>query len=188
MFDTLPDILADSLRRLEDGAANPGSPWRNPALGTVGLDGAPQVRTVVLRGFDPAARVLEVHTDTRSAKNAELRARPVASLHGWEAGARVQLRMCGAASLHEADDVARAAWLALRPKSRATYCVRPGSGKALSMPDGVEQTDEAAGFGVFCVVRLHFQSLDWLLLGDDASRRARFAWSGGRETAMWIAP
>ena len=103
MYDTLDNVLADGLSRLGDGAANLGSPWRNVALATVGLDGRPQVRTVVLRRFDRVGRLLDVHTDIRSAKHAELRAHADAALHGWDAEARVQLRVAGKASLHTGD-------------------------------------------------------------------------------------
>ena len=188
MVETLDDVLADSLARLRDGAGHPGSAWRNLALATIGLDGTPQVRTVVLRRFDQAGRVLEVHTDVRSAKYTELRAHAAAALHNWDAGSRVQLRVTGGVSLHTTDEVADAAWAALRPESRATYRVLPGPGTALPVPDECAEADELAGRAVFCVVRLAMDGLEWLHLGRDRHSRARFVWNDGRARANWLAP
>ena len=188
MFDTLDGILSDALARLQDGAANPGSPWRTMGLATAGLDATPRVRTVVLRRFDQPTRALDVHTDTRSAKHAELQANRAATLHGWDPAARVQLRASGHTSLHTTDDVADAAWANLRPESRATYRVMPGPGTTLSAPDMAGQADEAGARSVFCAVRLTLARLEWLHLGQGSHRRARFTWEEGGRQAMWLVP
>jgi hypothetical protein len=152
MTETLDGVLADSLACLARGAADPGSAWRNPTLLTIGADGTPQARTVVLRGFDPALRRLEIHTDTRSAKHAELLANATCGLHGWDHVAGIQLRLTGRASLHAGDPVADAAWAGLRPRTRQTYRVRPGPGagrggrarRLLCPPPGVRPAGPAA--------------------------------------------
>ncbi len=82
---TLEGALHAAFGRLAEGARDGRSPFRTPALATLGRDGAPQLRTVVLRGFDPAARSLSIHTDRRSAKVAELAADPRAALHVYDA-------------------------------------------------------------------------------------------------------
>ncbi len=193
MSETLPPGLAGILARatalLCDGAENPGSHWRNLALGSVGLDGTPQVRTVVLRRFDPGAHTLDTHTDTRSAKHAELLANPAATLHGWDTESSVQLRASGVVSLHAGDEVAQQSWAALRAASRTTYRVNPGPGTGLAQPDagGPDRDDEAA-FEVFCVLRLQAKTLEYLHLGKDAHRRARFAWGHGETQGGWLVP
>jgi hypothetical protein len=188
MADILEDVLASALGLLAGGAADPGHAWRNPTLVTTGLDGTPQARTVVLRRFDPAARQAELHTDTRSTKYAELLARPKAGLHGWDADAKIQLRLTGSVTLHRADDVADAAWAALRPQSRATWRVSPGPGTVLPAPAAAGEMGEADARQVFCVVRLGFDRLEWLHLGQVSHRRARFAWAQGARTATWLVP
>ena len=174
-------------RHFADGAANPGSPWRNLALGTIGLDHAPQVRTVVLRRF--CGRALDIHTDTRSAKFGELGANPAATLHGWDSAGRIQLRASGLVALHVADSVAEAAWALLHERSRATYRVQPGPGTVLSAPDNAAPDDVADGMpGVFCVVRLTIHRLDWLHLAEGGHRRACFIWTQGGILAKWLVP
>ena len=177
----------DWAQHFTEGAADPGSPWRNLALGTNGLDGAPQVRTVVLRRFTGMA--LDIHTDTRSAKVAELRASPAAALHGWDAGSAIQLRASGPARLHVGDDVAEESWAGLREQTRATYRVQPGPGTTLAGPDNqAPDADDAEAQRVFCVVRLEIASVDWLLLAKGGNRRARFSWVGGAALAEWVVP
>ena len=72
------DLLADTWRTLVRAVADSRHAWRWPALATIGADGAPDVRTVVLRNASEALRRLELHTDARSAKVAQVAARPQA--------------------------------------------------------------------------------------------------------------
>ena len=174
----------DWAQHLAEGANDPGSPWRNLALGTIGLDGAPQIRTVVLRRF--SGFTLDVHTDARSAKFAELRANSAATLHGWDAASRIQLRASGPASLHVGDAVAEESWAGLREQTKATYRVQPGPGTKLPAPDNTTpDASEADAQRAFCVVRVSILRVDWLNLADGGHRRARFTKDGGAE---WIVP
>ena len=188
MFDTLEDILADALARLEQGRRRPRQLVAQHGAGyhRAGRLCRRRARWCCAASTAPA-RVLEVHTDTRSAKHAELRARSSATLHGWDAGAQVQLRISGQASLHTGDDAALA-WAALRPESRATYRVRPGPGTVLATPDATGQADERHARSVFCVVRLMVGRLEWLHLGQGGHRRARFTWDDAGTQAMWLVP
>ena len=181
----MPSDFPDWAQHFTQGATDPGSPWRNLALGTVGLDGTPQIRTVVLRRF--AGLVLDVHTDTRSAKYLELRANQAATLHGWDAASAIQLRACGQARLHVDDTVASEAWATLRPQTRATYRVQPGPGTPLAAADAVlPDATDAQARAVFCVIRLEVRALDWLHLAKDGNRRARFHWVDGAAQAEWV--
>ncbi len=183
----MDDRFPDWARHFQDGADTPGSPWRNLALGSVGLDGAPQVRTVVLRRFSGVE--LDVHTDVRSAKFAELQANPAATLHGWDAESRIQLRAVGTVALHVGDATAQAAWTELKEGSRATYRVQPGPGTPLAGPDNpVPDATEKDAVGVFCVVRLTIRTLDWLHLAHDGHRRARFSLADDPAKALWVVP
>jgi pyridoxine/pyridoxamine 5'-phosphate oxidase len=185
---TPEEALAQALALLTRGVADRRSPFHTPVLATRGLDGGPNLRTVVLRAFDPALRLVRVHADRRSAKVAEIAADPRAMLHGYDAGAQVQLRLAGAACLHLDDAVAADAWAASRAMSRRVYASAEAPGAPVPAPPPAPQ-DEAAGRAHFAVVTLRVDSLDWLLLAAEGHRRARFAWDGaGRLSAGWIAP
>lgn len=186
---TLDEVRTDAFRRLSRGAADRRSPFRAPALATVDGQGRPGVRTAVLRSFDPAARVLTLHSDVRTAKIEEIRAEPHVMLHIWDRRAQVQLRAWGRASLR-LGEAARAEWGRLHPGSRATYAVAPTPGTPLDDPASADQQrlPGSEAFLNFAVIEVIVDSLDWLHLARAGNRRARFTWLGGTETAAWLVP
>jgi hypothetical protein len=185
---TLDQALADAFARLAQGVADRRSPFHTPTLATIGADGAPTLRTLVLRGFDAASRSLRLHTDARSAKAAELAAEPRCALHGYDPAAGVQIRLAGRAALHADDAVAAAAWAASRPSSRQCYAIEPGPGAPVPAPPAAPR-DAAAGQPHFRALMLHFHRLEWLDLDAAGHRRARFEWDeAGAPRATWLVP
>ncbi|MBR0679204.1 pyridoxamine 5'-phosphate oxidase [Roseomonas eburnea] len=186
--ERVEDALADAFARLSRGAADSGSPFHTPALATLGLDGAPNLRTVVLRAVDPVARRLRIHTDRRSAKAAEILRDGRAMLHGYDPSALVQIRLSGHATLHLEDDIAEAAWADSRETSRMLYAAGHAPGTPLPAPPQAP-SDAEAGRANFAAVTLRIETLDWLLLAPAGHCRARFAWgTDGALAAGWIAP
>jgi len=162
--------------------------FRTPTLATRALDGGPSLRTVVLRGFDAASRVLSIHTDRRSAKAAEIAADGRAVLHGYDAVAQLQLRLAGKAVLHVEGAIVAAAWAASHAGSRVIYAGAEVPGTPVAAPPAAP-LDAAAGRAHFAVVTLRVDALDWLLLAPEGHRRARFAWDGdGVVSGGWVAP
>ncbi len=186
----LPGTLAEAFRLLSRGVADRRHPFHTPTLATLAADGAPAARTVVLRGFDTTARQLRIHTDRRAAKVAELAAHPRASLHLYDAGAAVQLRLTCLASLHDAGPVADAAWAASRDFSRMCYAIDPAPGTPCTTPPPAP-LDAEAGRANFCAVLLRIDALEWLHLAAGGHRRARFTWprdGQGPPDATWLVP
>ncbi|MGF3022804.1 pyridoxamine 5'-phosphate oxidase family protein [Methylobacterium aquaticum] len=190
-YDDLAGCLAEAWRRLEEGAAHQ-SGFHAPALATIGRDGAPRLRTVVLRGVDRASRTLRVHCDARSDKAAEIAADPRVALHVYDAAAKIQVRIEGRARLHGQDALARAAWAASRPMSRVCYGTVPGPGTPLPAGGAYALPEDAAageaGFAEFRVVVLTAARLDFLYLARQGHRRALFRWDGEAPAATWLAP
>lgn len=186
--DDLVETLAEAFRLIGRGVADRRHGFHTPTLATIGLDGAPEARTVVLRGFDTATRSLRVHTDSRSAKAAELLAEPRCALHLYDAGTQVQLRIAARASLHATDAVADRAWADSRSFSRMCYAADPGPGAPILAPLPAP-LDAEGGRPNFRVVLLHMTALEWLWLDSAGHRRARFAWPDGADpSSFWIAP
>ena len=183
-MSTLDEVLAQAWGLLAEAAGDPGSAWRVMALATVTRDGGPGVRSVVLRGVDAAGRVAVVHTDARSPKMAALAGDPRASLLGWDAARRVQIRLDGVvevAGTAESD----AAWTELGVGSRMTYAGALAPGTPMAAPAAeIGRPDRA----VFVVLKLHVVALEYLSLAHGAHRRARFAWTGGTLAQTWLAP
>lgn len=190
-YNDLPASLAQGWALLVRGAADRRHPFHTPAVATIGADGAPRVRTVVLRGASPPSRRLRFHTDARSAKAAELAADPRIAVHAYDPGGKIQLRLSGTATLHTDDDVADAAWTATRPLSRACYRVATPPGAPADDPvaalteigDGRE-----AGRAAFIAVTVTVARMEWLYLAAAGHRRALFDWSGDALDATWLVP
>lgn len=185
---TLEECLAEAFRRLSRGVADRRSAFHTPTLATVAPDGAPEARTLVLRGFDPATRTLRLHSDARSGKVAALAWEPRAELHLYDADAKLQLRLAGRAVLHGEDAVAEAAWAGSRDFSRMCYAVEPAPGTPVAEPPPAPR-DPEAGRAAFRVIALRFDRLEWLELAAAGHRRARFTWAGeGPPAATWLVP
>ena len=199
---SLDEILDGAWAMLARGAADPRDDCHWPVLATVSAhpEGArPSARTVVLRRCSREARALEVHSDARAAKLAELAREPNACLVFHHGRHRTQLRVLARASLHAGDEPARRAWQHLALTSRRQYCasLAPGSeadGPVDGLPEGLPPVDDASaadyepGFANFAAIELALTSIDWLLLGRDGHRRARFDWNGERFEGRWLAP
>lgn len=185
--DDIEACRTEAFRLLARGVADRRSAFRVLTLASIGADGAPQARSVVLRGVDVAARCLRLHTDKRSAKWAELAADPRVALHGYDAQAQVQLRLSGTAARHSGDEVAEAAWAASAPMSRRCYSAAPAPGTPIPAPLPAPM-DEHAGRPNFAALHVTLHGLDWLWLAAAGHRRARFAWDGAAWQGSWLAP
>lgn len=182
----LAETRAEAFRLLARGVADRRSPFHTPTLATIGADGAPRLRTLVLRGFDAASRTLRLHTDARTAKAAEILADPRCALHGYDPASRVQLRLSGTATLHRDDAEADAAWAASRPFSRLCYAQDAAPGTPLAAPPPAPR-DEGEGRANFAAILLRFDRLEWLWLRHEGHERALFTWTP-EEEATWLAP
>ncbi len=183
------EIFADIAARLAAAVADRRHAWRTPTLATIGLDGAPRARTVVLRGADAACARVRFHSDMRSAKCAELGADGRAALHFYDADAKLQLRLEGHAVLHCADATAEAAWQAAGLSARRTYAIEPGPGVFMDQPDDAAfSADPPASFARFVVVEFEVASVEWLYLRAEGHRRLLFTHAGGAREARWRTP
>ena len=99
-------VLADAVKQR--------TPFTLMQLATVGEDGAPKIRTIVLRSFNEASTSLSFITDLRSPKVREITANPCVSLAGFDNERVVQLRIDGRAEIIEDETRRRDFWNALR--------------------------------------------------------------------------
>jgi hypothetical protein len=146
---TLDETLSQAFALLGRGVADRRHAFHTPTLATVGVDGAPRARTLVLRGFEPAERRIRLHSDARAGKVAELQAEPRCALHLYDAKAGLQMRLAGCASVHLGEDpVAGAGWAGSREFSRMCYAVEPAPGTPVPAPPEAPR-DPEAGAGQF---------------------------------------
>jgi hypothetical protein len=185
---TLPACLDEAFRRLAAGVKDRRCAFHTPTLATTGLDGAPEIRTVVLRGFDGTQRVVLLHTDARSRKVASLLREPRCAVHLYDAVAALQLRLTGRCTVHSNDGIAEGAWRASRPASRKCYATERTPGSPVPEPPQAP-TDPEMGRAHFRVLCIRFDRLEWLHLSAGGHRRALFTWRDDAALqCTWLVP
>jgi pyridoxamine 5'-phosphate oxidase len=181
------DLAAHALRLMARGAADRRTAFHTPTLSTIGLDGRPRARTVVMRGLDVADRLIRLHSDIRSAKVAELRRDPRVALVFYDAAAKLQARAEGMATVNAGDDIAHEAWGRSQPMARAIYAGPVAPGAPIAAPAQAEPPADG-GEANFAVIRCVFERLDLLSLQAAGHRRLLLRWNGAERSAQWLAP
>ncbi len=197
---TLDAVLVQAWDLLDRGAADRRHRFHTPVLATLGLHGAPEARTVVLRAADRVGRRLRVHSDRRAPKVAQMQAEDRVSVVFYDPAEKIQVRIAGRADLHvDADPAAQSAWAATSRFGRRCYLAEAGPGTPASTPisglpaelEGREPSWDAteAGLANFVAITIQITVLDWLHLAHSGHRRARFEWTDNPTPfATWCAP
>nr|WP_175800728.1 pyridoxamine 5'-phosphate oxidase family protein [Burkholderia anthina] len=200
MSDIASESLAQTYDRLwsclESGVSVPRSPFTMLQAATLGLDGAPKVRTIVLRQVSRADRLLSFHTDVRSEKVAELRRDPRIAIVANDLDALVQIRTEGTVSICDDDAQRRAIWQSSRPHTLLLYRAPLRPGTPIELPEeahiaasrspGAALTDD--GYRNFCLLHVKLTRIDWLDLARGGHRRAVFDLNDDGYEGRWIAP
>lgn len=176
---------------LGEAAGSSRHPFHILTLATVGRDGGPEVRTVVLRGFDPVRREAWFHTDARSPKAASIAVEPRVALHWYDAELRLQVRIAARAMLHHGDAIARDAWRRSRPMSRACYTAAAPPGSVVAtFPDAPASPDDGddTGLAHFAAVRCTFTAVELLSLHASGHQRARLDVASSPVSWVVLAP
>jgi pyridoxamine 5'-phosphate oxidase len=189
----LSQVLVAAFEVLRVGASDRRAAFHTPVFSSIGLDGAPASRIVVLRDFQSETRILRFHTDVRSAKYQELSSNSKASFTFYDQALKLQIRCSGSAALHHQDAIAASAWQGSQRMSRICYGTSPASGATIEDCDGFSLPDNdqaiAAGEENFCAVLTRFSTMEWLWLGHGGHRRAKFTWDEqGALEAAWLVP
>jgi pyridoxamine 5'-phosphate oxidase len=192
-YNDLDETLAESWRLIARGVADRRSAFHHPTVATIGADGRPRLRTVILRACGVIHRSLRFHTDIRSDKVSEIGCDPRVSLHFYDPSSKIQLRLDGTATVNTDNAVADAAWEASRDFSRQTYGIAPAPGAVIAA--GADFTLPEANYEAtangrvnFCAVTVEIEGLEWLYLASAGHRRALFRWDSGGASRQWLAP
>lgn len=191
-YDDLDAILMTAWDMIAAGAEDRHAASHTVTLATVGTDGAPRARIVVLRGCSPDARHLRVHTDRRSAKVDELAAEPRCSVLHYDPEAKIQVRLDARATVTIDGGDWMDAWAATQGFSRECYRVTDPSGAPLTHPSDARFSADATNDGAdnFAVILITVDAVEWLYLHNEGHRRARFSWNGATAawTGQWLVP
>lgn len=154
---------------------SPAARWLQ--LASVATDGTPRVRTLVFRGWAEGS-VLELLTDGRSAKAAELHRQPAVELCWLLVRARSQFRLRGRVLAPDAaaDGAARLRhWQALSPGGRALWGwpepgapLEPGAAFPAALDDHTPLPPH------FQLLQIQLEQVELLELGGHPHRRRRW--------------
>ncbi len=173
------------------GRAQPGrTPFTVLQLATVGLDGAPKVRSVILRSADAERGAVSFFTDLRSAKVQEMRHEPRVSLIGYDAEAGFQVRLEGRATIDAEGPEKALAWAACRSHTRALFRHPLPSGTPIAAPaeDASGDDGDSDGEGHFALVVVSVIRIDWLDVSGPLHLRAQFQRDGSGWRGGWVTP
>ena len=193
----LNEVIQNAWQMLKRGATRLNDPFHWPVLGTTDK-GASSLRTVILRQFDEAQRLLVCYTDSRAEKVGHISRCPNVSWLFYHPKKKVQLRICGRATLHTDDQFAEEQWAATGVTGRLNYCTVEPPGSSVSQPSSglpgfllnkvPTLLETETGRRNFAVIAGRIESLDWLQLSLLGNRRARFDWTSAELEPTWLVP
>lgn len=167
---TEPDLRQRIWQELQRAAQDRHHEWRSPVLATLGVDGVPQSRTVVLRHANTKLAHLLIYTDKRSPKVAELAAHPAITLVFWSKRLNWQLRVRADMSVQTAGPEVEAAWAGVSQSAAAAdYLSANTPGDVLPVSPATPST-----LHHLAVLTAQVRHMDWLELGRIGHRRAMF--------------
>jgi hypothetical protein len=162
---------------LEAATRDRAASWRLPVLATIGPDGAPRARTVVLRGVERAAAGLVLHSDRRAGKIVDIERDGRVALTFHDPVSALQLRAEGAAALVVDGDVLDRAWARVPEGSRPNYASVDPPGAPLGGAGAI-----ADGRPNFAIIRVELRRLEWLWLAPGGHVRGE----SRREADDWV--
>jgi hypothetical protein len=174
---------------LVDGVRDRRADFHTPTIATIDLNGAPSLRTIVLRACDADARQLRFHTDTRSNKIKEIETNPSGAMHLYDRDKKIQIRLQTRLSFADAATTT-AAWDRTQAMSRECYQVTLPPGQQIATPQEAQfdPLTTQDGWDHFQPVIATIEKLEWLYLAAKGHRRALFDYSNGTVTRSWLIP
>lgn len=184
MMAEADEFLESIWQSMTDAATLPGHGLSLMNVATIGRNGGPRARSVILRDFGRSPERLCFATHALSEKVAEIRANSAVAATCYDRKRSLQLRFEGTATII-ADDAERwRAWQRLAPHSQQQYVSLATPGAPLTTHEPLED-DASTAFQRFAWISLELRSLEWLALSTAPHTRWQFellssGWNGQR--------
>ncbi len=199
-YNDLDLSLAEARSLIASGASDRRRSAHHPVVATIGGNGEPRQRVMILRALDWDSRRLRFHTDHRTDKVGELGTSHQASVLIYEPDAKIQLRLSGTALVESQGRIADAAWDEATLFARRCYLAEqsPGSVSDIplsGLPNWIEgraptEAEIIPARANFAVLLFEFTEIEWLYLANSGHRRARWYWDStlGNWCGDWLVP
>lgn len=170
---SLQDVLRlDIWAALQKASQGDDPEWKTAWVASQYQEGTPALRMMVLRDVDEDRRELVFFTDPRSPKWEQFAGNGGSVEVGfWAPGRKVQLRCTGLVRLHREDAVAAGFRSEVPSYSQQDYTALHPPGTPLPHWESGQASGADWHFGV---VVIEITELDWLSLGREGHRRAKF--------------
>jgi general stress protein 26 len=173
-------LAEEAWTRLRDAGDERNHPMRLVVLATVDGDGTPDARTMVLRGADRRSGRIWLYTDRRSEKVDQIAGCRWACVVAWDRTAGIQLRLRGAAEVHESGPVADRHWRQASLSLQALFASPDAPGRPLRQPDprlvGMKRALDEGCLGDarsnFAVIEVTLRAIEWHQVVEGDQRRA----------------
>jgi general stress protein 26 len=173
-------LAEEAWTRLRDAGDERNHPMRLVVLATVDAGGAPDARTMVVRGADRRSGRIWFYTDRRSEKIDQLCSCQWACAVAWDRTAGIQLRLRGTATVHESGPVADRHWRQASLALQALFAAPDAPGRPLRPPDprlvGMKRAlDEGCLTDArtnFAVIEMQVRTIEWHQVIEGEQRRA----------------
>ncbi len=177
------DIRQQIWKELGRASVDRHHEWRTPVLATVGCDGSPNARKVVLRKVDASQQTLCFYTDARSEKVSELTKEPKVVFVFWSHRLNWQLRVKAEISITTEGPELQTLWQRVQQSaSAADYMASAAPGT--KRPEGHCAAQTLSGDHHFALLNSQVLQMDWLELGHGGHWRARLS----ADTWEWLVP
>ena len=167
-------------------------------LATVSPEGLPKNRTVVFRGFLESSNIIQIITDSRSEKAAQIAHQPWSEICWYFTKTREQFRISGGLLLVNSDNSSseliaarKDAWQKISDKARSQFMwPNPGASRTDDLTLFTPETPSAQEpVSNFCLLLLTPQKVDHLELREEPQNRRLYQLqANGDWTAQTINP
>lgn len=177
-------IFASIIKDFNGALVHKKHPFRYFTLATADEEGAPRLRTVVLRAVDKNL-TMTVYTDKRSEKIIHIEENKKVSMLFFDTSRLLQIIVKGTAHKITNDRELHEIWEKIPPKSRKDYTTDPAPGKEIKDPGEV---DYITNDHFFTALRLVPEEIEYLRLKRPNHIRARFKMENEEWKGVYLVP
>nr|MBC7614191.1 pyridoxamine 5'-phosphate oxidase family protein [Pseudopedobacter sp.] len=186
----LNDIIKNCWDELTLAARSSTHPYHFPVLAT-NHQNEVELRTVVLRAVIQNEESLVFYSDFRSPKINQIQENPQVSWLFYSGESRIQIRIKGLAKIHHQDEISHQYWKLLKSRNKRDYATILSPSSTINNNkevDYIKDGNDEQLFDHFVGVTTEVTEIDWLRIGSDSNKRARFLKEKSGFMGEWLVP